>query len=298
MVRTPRAAADQGDDVARIIEAAKEAMGLSGDGSKDFSTDVLRIESTSPTAPNLTLVDLPDLFGAADKNQSDDDAALVQELVVGYMRQRRSIILAVITAVNPFANQPVTKFARDIDPSGKRTLGLVTKPDKIDDGSESERYYVELAQNQNVKLSLGWHVLRNRSHTTAGDTADERDQREAEFFSGSVWERNLDPEQLGIDNLRKRLRKILWQQIKDGLPGVKSDVQAGIKDCESKLKQLGKPRATRREKHTYLQRISSRLTKLVRAAIDGVYADAFFECEQDDALQRRLRANVQDILSK
>jgi hypothetical protein len=55
----------------RIIEAAKIAMGLSGGGpdSKVFSTDVLRIESTSPNAPNLTLVDLPGLFGASDKNQ-------------------------------------------------------------------------------------------------------------------------------------------------------------------------------------------------------------------------------------
>ena len=50
----------------KIVEAAKFEMGLggSGPGAKVFSTDVLRIESTSPTAPNLTLVDLPGLFGA------------------------------------------------------------------------------------------------------------------------------------------------------------------------------------------------------------------------------------------
>ncbi|KAJ9145013.1 Interferon-induced GTP-binding protein Mx [Pleurostoma richardsiae] len=290
-------AADQ-RDLPRIIDAAKDAMGLSGDGSRVFSTDVLRVESTSPAAPNLTLVDLPGLFGAADKNQSDDDAALVQDLVVAYMRQRRSIILAVVTADNPFANQPVTKFAREIDPAGRRTLGLITKPDKIDRGSEGERYYVELAQNQNVKLSLGWHVLRNRSHTTAEDTAEERDEREAGFFADSVWGQHLEASQLGVAPLRDRLRKILWQQIKEGLPGVKSDVQAGIKECEGRLEQLGRPRTTAREKHTYLQRISSRLTKLVRAAIDGVYADAFFESRQEDVLDRRLRANVQLILAQ
>jgi len=123
-------------------------MGLSGAGmdSKVFSTDVLRVESTSPDAPNLTLVDLPGLFNAADKNQSDDDVELVKDLVLSYMRQRRSIILAVVSADNHFANQPVTKFARDIDPSGLRTLGLITKPDKIDKGSDSEKYYVDLAQ--------------------------------------------------------------------------------------------------------------------------------------------------------
>ncbi|CAJ2502039.1 Uu.00g048920.m01.CDS01 [Anthostomella pinea] len=177
------------NDFAKIIESAKEAMSLSGrEGSKIFSTDVLRIESTSPTAPNITLVDLPGLFGASDKNQSDDDATLVQELVVGYMRQRRSIILAVVTADNPFANQPVTK----------------------------------------------------------------------------------------------------------------SDVQSGIKDCRRKLTRLGRARSTKREKHTYLQRISSQLSKLIRAGIDGVYADKFYESYpgQADAFDRRLRAHVQWILSE
>lgn len=288
-------------DIPKIIDAAKKAMGLSGnDASKIFTTDVLRIESTSPTAPNLTLVDLPGLFGAADKNQSNDDASMVQDLVVSYMRQRRSIILAVVTADNPFANQPVTKFAREIDPSGKRTLGLITKPDKIDRGSESEQYYVELAQNQNVKLSLGWHVLRNRSHNTTDDTAEERDAREASFFEDTIWGSSLDASQLGVKNLRDRLRRVLWQQIKEGLPGVKSEVQAGIKACENRLVQLGAPRSTTREKHSYLQRISSHLSSLVQAAIDGVYADHFFESfpDQEDTLERRLRANVQMVLSK
>lgn len=285
----------------KIIEAAKEAMGLGavGPGVKIFSTDVLRIESTSPTAPNLTLVDLPGLFGAADKNQSIDDAALVQNLVLNYMRQRRSIILAVVTADNPFANQPVTKFAREIDPQGKRTLGLITKPDKIDKGSDSERYYIELAQNQNVKLTLGWHVLRNRSHATADDTAEERDDREAEFFANSVWGQSLDKSQLGVDSLRERLRHVLWNQIKEGLPGVISDVQIGLKDCENKLEQLGKPRSSMREKHSYLHRISGRLSTLARAAIDGVYSDHFFEPTDvsSDVLERRLRARVQAVLS-
>ena len=285
-------------DFPKIIEAAKAAMGLTGDGAKVYSTDVLRIESTSPTAPNLTLVDLPGLFGASDKNQTDDDAELVQTLVTSYMHQKRSIILAVVTADNPFANQPVTKFARDIDSKGVRTLGVITKPDKIERGTDSEKYYIELAQNQNVHLKLGWHVLRNRGHSTMDDTADERDEREAAFFQDSVWS-TLDPSQLGVKSLRTRLREILWKQIQQSLPAVKSDVQSGIKDCLHKLEQLGKARSSAREKHTYLQRISSRLSVLVRAAIDGVYSDIFFESYpgQPDAFERRLRAHVQKILT-
>ncbi|CAG8950637.1 hypothetical protein HYFRA_00002846 [Hymenoscyphus fraxineus] len=285
----------------KIIEAAKSELGLSGTGpdAKNYCTDVLRIESISPSAPNLTLVDLPGLFGASDKNQSDDDAALVEDLVVGYMKQSRSIILAVISADNNFANQPVTKFARKIDPLGRRTLGLITKPDKIERGSESERYYVDLARNGNVKLHLGWHVLLNKTQSTAELTVEQQGEREETFFSNSGWKDALDSSQLGATALKDRLRDALWKHINEGLPSVKYDVQAGIKDCTSKLKQLGKSRSTRKEKHTYLHQISGQLSKMIQAAIDGVYADPFFAPfpGQEDAFDRRLRANVQLILT-
>jgi len=80
---------------------------------------------------------------------------------------------------------------------------------------------------------------------------------------------------------------------------VKYEVQVGIKDCRIKLNQLGKSRSTRKEKHTYLHRISSTLSTMIQAAIDGVYADPFFASlpGREDSLDRRLRANVQKILT-
>ncbi|KLU86658.1 hypothetical protein MAPG_05670 [Magnaporthiopsis poae ATCC 64411] len=287
-------------DVGDIIEGAKVAMGLTGaEGAKKFCDDVLRIECSSPDQPNLTIVDLPGLFGAADKNQSDEDAAMVQELVTSYMRQRRSIILAVVSADVPFTNQPVTKFAREIDPKGIRTLGLITKPDRLDVGSESERYYLDLAQNRNVKLKLGWHVLRNRGYDTRKETSEERDARERAFFADSAW-RDLESSQLGVQALRERLREVLWHQIQVEMPRVKSDVGAGIADCRSKLLQLGKARDTQKERRDYLMRISTQLHKVIKEAIDGVYADRFFESlpGQTDAFDRRLRAHVQLILDR
>jgi hypothetical protein len=99
--------------------------------------------------------------------------------------------------------------------------------------------------------------------------------------------------------LRERLRDVLWKQIHEGLPRVKYEVQSGIKDCRTKLLQLGKSRSTKKEKHTYLHRISGNLSTMVQAAIDGVYADPFFASypNQQDAFDRRLRANDQRTLT-
>lgn len=118
------------DDFGSIIALAGKAMGLEG-SLKVFSTDVLRIELSGPQQPHLTLVDLPGLFHSGSKSQSDEDAKAVKSLVTGYMKKSRSIILAVVSAKNDYNNQIVTKYARDFDKGGVRTLGIITKPDTL-----------------------------------------------------------------------------------------------------------------------------------------------------------------------
>lgn len=67
-----------------IVERAKTAMPLSD--SKEFSTDTLRIELSGPHQPHLTMVDLPGLFRAGNRDQSVDNAKTVRKMVKGYMK--------------------------------------------------------------------------------------------------------------------------------------------------------------------------------------------------------------------
>ena len=175
----------KGADLSWFIERATVAMGVAGT-DKVFCTDILCVEASSPTLPHLTLVDLPGLFLAGNKDQSMADAKIVESLVISYMKQERSIILAVVSAKSEFALQQVTQRAREVDPEGHRTLGLITKPDTLNEGSESERAYLELAQNKDVNFRLGWHVLRNRDFKTRNSTNAERDALEKAFFAQGI----------------------------------------------------------------------------------------------------------------
>lgn len=274
-----------------IIDDAKDAMGLN-EPNKVFSTDVLRIEVSGPSQPHLTLVDLPGLFLAGNKNQSEQDAALVEELVLSYMKNRRTVILAVVSAKSDFALQQVTRHTRAQDPFGSRTLGLITKPDFLDPGSENEQSYIQLAQNKDVKFELGWHVLRNRAYTERNDSAAFRDAAEADFFSHGVWT-SLKPSQLGVASLRLRLSHVLRDQILSQLPSVLGDVTKRIDECRATLEQLGTSRVTLSEQRRYLLKVSAKCSDLVRAAVDGMYTDIFF---QEDA-DTRLRAVLQNTLA-
>lgn len=279
-----------------VIEAAKEAMGIN-DLTKVFSKDILRLEISGPEQPHLTLVDLPGLFQAGSRSQSDEDSDTVKALVLSYMRRPRSIILAVVSAKNDFNNQSITRFAREIDQSGVRTLGLITKPDTLDEGSDSEKFYVQLAQNQDVKFRLGWHVLRNRDYSSRNLSMRERNDAEAQFFSCGIWQ-SLHPSKVGIHSLKPRLGQILKDQIIMQLPFVLSQIQNGLQDCANRMNILGPARATQMEQRRYLLRISKLFSDLIRAATEGSYSNPFFgSAASDEDYTKRLRAVLQNTLT-
>lgn len=281
-------------DISGLIERAKLAMGLSD--TKVFSSDVLRIEFQGVNQPHLTLVDLPGLFRAGNREQSEQEAPVVHQMVRGYMEKPRSIILAVVSAKSDFALQEVTKYARELDPDGMRTLGLITKPDTLSKGSDSEAAYITMAQNKDVVFRLGWHVLKNRSFETRDVSAEVRDVQEAQFFESGAWA-SLNPSMVGITSLKPRLSNILRDQILQHLPSLHSDVLSGIEDCESRLKQLGEARSTLYDQRRYLQRVSWKFSVLMKASIDGVYSDAFFgHARTGEGRRKRLRAVVQNGL--
>lgn len=253
------------EDLESLVEEARSVMGIDGD-TKAFSDDVLRIELSGPHQPHLTLVDLPGLFSAGNRAQSDSDAEAVRSLVLSYMQNPRSIILAVVSAKNDFANQIVTKYTRDVDEEGTRTLGIITKPDTLHAGSDSERSYLVLAKNEDVHFRLGWHVLRNRDFDTRMVSANQRDEMERDFFAQGVW-RHLVKSQVGINALRPRLSHLLRQQILIELPNLIADVQEVLEECGRSLSHMGTIRATTGEQRLYLLRISQDFTFLVRSAV-------------------------------
>lgn len=283
-------------DIPMIIEVAKKIMGLDMDG-KSISDDILRIELSGPHQSHLTLVDLPGVVHSETRQHSTSDVAMISSLVKSYMANRRSIILAVVSAKNDLANQIITKLARNHDPKGLRTLGIITKPDGLNPGSENERGFVALANNEDVIFRLGWHVLRNRDYKERHCTAEERDGKEKKFFSQGIWS-SLPPSILGIGALKPRLSAVLRDQIIAELPNLIQDVRKGIEDCEKNLARLGESRSTVSDQRLHLIRISQEFTALVQAAIDGVYSHDFFgDAGTEKGYTHRLRAVVANVLA-
>lgn len=211
------------------------------------------------------------------------------------MKEPRSIILAAVSAKNDYANQIVLKLARAADKKGNRTLGVITKPDTLIPGSESEALYVSLARNQDVEFRLGWHVMKNMDSESGTWSLAERDIKEEEYFSKGVW-KELSRSLLGVDKLRQRLSKLLLAEIAAELPSLIQEIEVKSNACRSQLDKLGEPRATLDEQRLYLLHISQSFHSLIKASVDGTYNDPFFEdAHSEPGYQKRLRAVVQNL---
>ena len=228
------------DQLPSLVESAKLAMGLEPDGG-GFSADIVPIEISGPTRPHLTVVDLPGLIHSKNDDRDDKDIEdVVSQLVDSYMQRTRTIILAVVSAQNDRALQAILKRAKAVDPEGNRTMGLITKPDTLPPGSDSEKEFVKLARNGITKFRLGWHVLMNRDYDMRNSSDAERDAREVEFFSRGVWV-DLPHGLLGISALRERISKVLLDHIKSELPALIEEIQQSLEGCSGVLTKLGDP---------------------------------------------------------
>ncbi|KAI7233482.1 hypothetical protein KC330_g5346 [Hortaea werneckii] len=286
-----------------IILRRAPLMGLDGDDggsgtARAFSRDVLSIEIAGPGRPHLTLVDLPGLIHSENKMQSKEDVELIRGLVDDYLKEKRTIIMAVVSAKNDYANQIILKKCRDVDPKGHRTIGIITKPDFLEPGSENEASWLELAENKDIFFELGWHMLKNRLDKEGDKSFEERNAAEKFFFSRGSY-RDLSQDILGIDTLRTRLSQLLYKHLKTELPALQKELNDKHRDVCRELEQLGEKRSTPQEQRRFLMGISTTYQDIVKAAVNGPYEHEFFGDLDSDAdvgdksNMRRLRAVVQ-----
>ena len=293
-------------DLPRVIEKAKVVMGLvdtpsMSSPSKAFARDVLSIEIEGPSRPQLTLVDVPGLIQNETKGVTRQDIEAVAEITDFYIRQPRTICLAVVSAAHDHANQPILTKVNKVDPTGDRTLGIITKPDRLEHNSGSEAAFLALARNEDVFFKLGWHVVKNRKFEESAFSFDQRHESEWTFFQTSNF-KTLPSDCVGIDALRTRLSLLLFEHIKRELPNLRRDLDRATTDTASQLVTLGHARATPPDCRSYLTQLSMDCLDVSKAAINGHYEGEYFQHPSDEdfsldspASIKRFRAIIQHL---
>jgi len=203
-----------------------------------ISDNPIRLAINSPSVLNLTIVDLPGMTKVPVGNQPKDIDEQIRRLLLKFISRKNCIILAITPANSDLANSDALQLARQVDPKGLRTLGVITKIDLMDQGTNALNYL----NGKVVPLKLGYVGVVNRSQQDINDGKTIKDAIKAEsrFFSTHKDYRSIS-DRCGSAYLGTQMNKVLISHIRGVLPDIKAQIQKDIGKLEDELAGYGVP---------------------------------------------------------
>ncbi|RUS30935.1 Dynamin central region-domain-containing protein [Jimgerdemannia flammicorona] len=203
-----------------------------------ISPQPINLRIFSPNVLTLTLVDLPGLTKVPVGDQPKDIEKQIREMIIKYITKPNAIILAVTAANTDLANSDGLKLAREVDPEGARTIGVLTKIDLMDQGTD----VVDILAGRIIPLRLGYVPVVNRGQRDIDTkkTITRALDAEKSFFENHPSYRSK-AQYCGTPFLARKLNMILMHHIRNTLPEIKAKIQAALVKYQVELAQLGDP---------------------------------------------------------
>lgn len=236
------------------------------------SSDEIVLQLFGPKFLNLSLVDLPGLTQLAIKDQPRDIVAQIKQMVLKYISDdghKNSIILAVTAANTDLATSESLKIARQVDPEGNRTLGVLTKVDLMEPGTDLR----PILAGQVIPLKLGFVPVINRGQADieSGKPITAALEYESNFFANHAAY-SAKRAFCGTPFLARKLQALLMSHIQQHLPGMKASVATQIQNVRAQLDRLGEEVGGASASTTVLKLITE-FNAEYRAWLDGTNRD-------------------------
>ncbi|CAE6451057.1 unnamed protein product [Rhizoctonia solani] len=210
-------------------------------GGLSFTKNTVIVKLTGRELSDLSFVDLPGIIVSTSDDRNKGDIKLVQKLISSYMNKSSTINLIVLTCETDYETQAAGLLAKKYDPTGERTIGVLTKPDRIE--TDQEGQWVPLITGERSPLANGWFCVKQLSprDREAGLTWDEARAQEREFFATATGWSTVPPQhkgRLGSRNLATKLGDILSKEIQKRLPAIRLEVDRLTRANDLELSKL------------------------------------------------------------
>ncbi|KAG0642648.1 dynamin protein-like protein dnm1 [Tuber brumale] len=255
-------------EIKREIEA--ETSRIAGN-NKGINRAPINLKIYSPHVLSLTLVDLPGLTKVPIGDQPTDIEKQTRNLISEYIAKPNSIVLAVSPANVDLVNSEALKLARQVDPQGKRTIGVLTKLDLMDHGTNA----LEILSGRVYPLKLGFIGVVNRSQQDiqGNKSLSEALKAEQEFFKFHPAYRNM-AHRCGTQFLAKSLNSTLMQHIRDRLPDIKARLNTLMGQTQQELASYGDMHFSGKEhRGSLILQLMTRFASSFISSIDGTSSE-------------------------
>ncbi|KAL8553482.1 hypothetical protein ACS0TY_001973 [Phlomoides rotata] len=235
-------------------------------GNKGVSDKQIRLKIFSPNVLDIALVDLPGLTKVPVGDQPSDIEARIRTMIMSYIKRQSCLILAVTPANADLANSDALQMAGMADPDGYRTIGVITKLDIMDRGTDARNFLL----GKVVPLRLGYVGVVNRSQEDILLNRPIKDALIAEekfFRSRPVYSDLAD--RCGVPQLAKKLNQILVQHIKTLLPGLKTRISTALVSVAKEHASYGEITESKAGQGALLLNILSKYSEAFSSMIEG-----------------------------
>lgn len=218
--------------------------------------------------PDLVLVDLPGLTQVAVGNQKDEVVEKIKRLVNQNIAQQNVIILAVTPANQDIANSESLRAARRVDETGSRTIGVLTKCDLMDHGTDA----VDILSGKVFPLKLGFVgvVCRSQQDIQTGKPMADALKAEADFFKNHPAYAPMAM-RCGTPYLAQRLSSVLMAHVRDRMPTIKANLTTFLGEAEQRLASFGTQNFTAgtENKGVLVLQLMTKFASSFTSSIDG-----------------------------
>ena len=282
-------------DFAKVRKEIQEETDRELGKNKAISNKPISLRIYSPHVLDLTLIDLPGLTKVPTGDQPEDIEYQIRNMINEYIQQSNTIILAVTPANQDLANSDALKLARSVDPSGNRTIGVITKLDLMDEGTHA----LEIFEGKLCPLRKGYIGIVNRSQKDIDGNKGIKDalKKEKQFFLNSPYRHLVN--KMGSNYLQHFLSKELIEHIRNNLPELLSSLEKKLQDVSEELNALGGGNLGSKNKMTLLYRLINLFTRDVIASLEGNSVEVSVNIPKAGyEINKTLYGEINDLLSK